>query len=84
MPPRLAAGVVKGRRALFASWNGATDVAAWQLRYGQSPRDLQEGAVTARDGFETSLPRPVGARYADVIALARSGRTLARSKPLRL
>ncbi len=84
VPPRLAAGVVKGSRALFASWNGATEVAAWQLRYGQSRGDLQEGAVTPRDGFETSLPRPVGARYADVIALDRSGRALARSKPLRL
>ena len=25
------------RRALFVSWNGATDVAAWQLRYGPFP-----------------------------------------------
>ena len=40
-PPRVAAGISKGKRGLFASWNGATEVAAWQLRHGASAGALQ-------------------------------------------
>ena len=82
--PRLAAGAPGGRRGLFASWNGATEVAFWQLRYGPSAGDLQEGAAVARTGFETRLPRPAGARYAAVVALDGRRRALGRSEPLRL
>lgn len=83
-PPRLAAGAAGGKRGLFASWNGATEVAAWQLRYGPSAGDLQESGVTPRSGFETYLKRPAGARWADVIALDRSGRPLGHSRPQRI
>ena len=83
-PPRLGRGTSKGKRGLFVSWNGATDVAAWQLRYGPSPSDLQDGPVTPRSGFETYLGRPAGARWASAIALDGKGRPLGRSRPKQL
>lgn len=83
-PPRLAAGVARGKRGLFVSWNGATEVSAWQLRYGPSAGDLQDEQVTPRTGFETYLGRPAGARWAEVIALDRNGKRLGRSRPQHL
>jgi hypothetical protein len=83
-PPRLAAGVKNGSRGLFVSWNGATEVAAWQLRYGPSAGALQDGAVTPRSGFETTLPRPAGTRFAQAIALDARRRPIGRSRVQRL
>ena len=66
------------------TWNGATDVAAWQLRYGPSPTDLQDGPVTSKTGFETYLGHPAGARWASAIALDKKRMTLGRSRPMQL
>jgi hypothetical protein len=83
-PPRLAAGIAAGKRGLFASWNGATEVASWQLRYGLSAGSLEDGQATPRTGFETYLERPAGARWASVTALDVNDRPLGRSRPQRL
>ena len=83
-PPRLAAGVAAGKHGLFASWNGATEVASWQLRYGPSAGDLQDGQATPRTGFETYLGRPAGTRWASVTALDKDDRPLGRSRPQRV
>lgn len=48
---------------VYASWNGATDVAAWRIGTGQAVR---------RSGFETALPFGPGA----VVALDVHGRAL--------
>jgi len=84
VPPALVKGLGGGRRGLFASWNGATDVASWLLRYGPAAGDLQDGPVSPRTGFETWLGDAGGARYAQVVALDRSGRPLGRSRPARI
>jgi hypothetical protein len=81
VPPALAAGVSGGRRGLFASWNGATEVASWQLLYGPSAANVQEGAVVPRTGFETWVGTAGGAAFAQVVALDGNGRELARSRP---
>ena len=83
-PPRLGKGTSKGKHGLFVTWNGATDVAAWQLRYGPSPTDLQDGPVTSKTGFETYLGHPAGARWASAIALDKKRKTLGRSRPMQL
>lgn len=83
-PPRLAAGLAGGTRGLFASWNGATEVASWVLRYGPSAGNLQDGRVTPRAGFETYLGRPAGTRWASVTALDKNGKPLGRSRLERL
>jgi hypothetical protein len=58
------AAVVRGA-TVYASWNGATDVAAWRIEPG--------GTTVRRTGFETALP----ARTGHVVALDARGRALA-------
>jgi hypothetical protein len=71
-PPRLAAS---GGR-LYASWNGATGVAAWELQTGATPHGLERALTVHRHGFETELTPPASARYAAVTALDRGGKPL--------
>jgi hypothetical protein len=75
---RPAIAVVDG--AAYVSWNGATEVARWQL--------VVDGAASTRtaapSGFETALPVPRGATSIAVRALDRTSRMLAASKTLRL
>jgi hypothetical protein len=66
-------------RTVYVSWNGATDVAAWQL-----VADGRDGATRNRTGFETALRVPPSARTVAVRALDRRGRVLATSRTLSL
>ena len=85
VPPRLARGLVRGKRGIHVSWNGATEVASWQLRYGPSAGALEGGPVVPRAGFETYLgPRPAGAVWASVVALDRAGKPIGRTPVRRL
>jgi hypothetical protein len=79
-PPALALGP----GALYASWNGATEVAAWQLQSGPSASALQPVATVPRAGFETAIPLGSASGYAAVAALDAAGRPLASSAPVRL
>jgi arylsulfotransferase ASST len=48
-------------RTLYASWNGATQIASWRLLAGASPVALEPtGASVPRAGFETALALPRG------------------------
>jgi hypothetical protein len=82
--PMLATRVANGHRLLYASWNGATELAAWRLLTGMSAGSLAEERIVPRKGFETDLGRAGQWRYAAVAALDRDGDTLARSRTLRL
>lgn len=79
--PDLAAA---GGPLLYASWNGATEVAAWQLRTGRTARRLAAGPTTPRRGFETPLHAPPGARYATAVAVDELGRALGTSAVVRI
>ncbi|HET9470411.1 MAG TPA: hypothetical protein VFO24_04855, partial [Usitatibacter sp.] len=69
-----------GATAVYASWNGATDVTSWQLLTGASATHLTPtGATTPRSGFETTIPAPAAAFY-QVRALSASGKVLATSR----
>jgi len=73
-PPKLAATTKGGQTVVKASWNGATQVARWDV-LGAG------GAVVgsaARSGFETSITVPAQASVA-VRALDASGAALASS-----
>ena len=74
-PPAL---VVHGSTA-YASWNGATTVASWQLLAGGGPTQLAPVSTTPRSGFETAITAPPTAYY-QVRALSASGSVLASSK----
>jgi hypothetical protein len=82
--PTLVAIKGNGSLALYASWNGATDVARWQLMTGASPSSLRPEAAVPKTGFETLL-RPFTRRgYAVAVALDGAGRPLGRSAAVRL
>jgi hypothetical protein len=66
---------------VYASWNGATLVASWNVLAGRTPATLQSVAQAPRSGFETAIPLPaatVGPNVA-VQALDSAGRVLATS-----
>jgi hypothetical protein len=74
----------KGRTSVYASWNGATDIASWQLATGPSADSLQDERTSPRTGFETEIAVSAGARYAAVTALDAGGSPLATSTTVRL
>lgn len=69
---------------LYVSWNGATEVARWQLESGREPQSLRPDATVRKSGFETVLPLPPGARHVSVVALDANGRPLGRSATIGL
>jgi hypothetical protein len=78
--PTDAPAIAVNGGSAYVSWNGATDVATWQLLAGPSPTELSVVAAAAKRAFETGMPLPTGAAYAAVRALAADGRVLATSK----
>jgi hypothetical protein len=74
---------VSGRTA-YVSWNGATEVAQWQLLAGRTAGELRPALTVAKAGFESSLRVPPGAEWVAVRALARDGGPLATSRMLPL
>jgi Arylsulfotransferase (ASST) len=73
-PSDRPAVAVKGTR-IFVSWNGATEVAKWQL-----VADGKPGLTIAKNRFENALPLPAGAKKIAVRALSASGATIDTSK----
>jgi hypothetical protein len=74
------------RSTVYASWNGATNVAGWQVLAGSSPTALAPVAAAApKMGFETAIPLPAAAvgPYIAVRALAGSGAVLGTSRTIK-
>ena len=65
--------------SVYASWNGATDVARWQVLAGSNPSSLHPVSTAARQGFETRIDVSGSASTFEVRALSRSGRILSAS-----
>ena len=67
-----------------ASWNGATEVAAWAVVAGPRPDQLESVGSVPHDGFETAILAQTSDPYVAVRAEDLSGRVLGVSKPVRL
>jgi hypothetical protein len=78
-PPAISARRAGGATSVYASWNGATTVASWQLLTGSSATQLTAVSTTPKTGFETTIPAPAAA-FVQVRALSPSGKVLATSK----
>jgi hypothetical protein len=65
--------------AVFASWNGATDVAWWQVLAGAAPSALTVHAKMPHSGFESSITFPEAYDYVSVQALGAAGEVLGTS-----
>jgi hypothetical protein len=71
-----------GLRTLYASWNGSTETAYWQIFMGRRASDLAPVGTAPRTGFETSVTLGTADGYVAVVALDRAGARLARSKTI--
>jgi hypothetical protein len=70
---------------VYASWNGATEVAFWRVLAGPSPSSLAPVATAPKSGFETAIATPasVAGGYVVVQALAGSGAVLGTSRTIK-
>jgi hypothetical protein len=69
---------------LYASWNGATEVAEWEVLAGPDPEGLEPVGSAPRKGFETAVRVKTGESYAGVRAKDASGTTLGTAKAVKL
>jgi hypothetical protein len=77
--PFVAASPNGSGTTVYASWNGATNIASWRVLAGPSPRALQAVASGAFNGFETAILTSSAGPYFAVQALSRTGRVLGTS-----
>jgi hypothetical protein len=77
-PPAFAVSRHGRKMTVFASWNGATGVAAWRVFGGKRPSKMPAVATAPKRGFETAITARAWP-YVAVEALDAKGRPLARS-----
>jgi hypothetical protein len=65
---------------LYVSWNGATEVATWQVLAGSDPDRLEPAGSARREGFESAVTLQTDEPYFAVKARDSSGRVLATSE----
>jgi hypothetical protein len=68
---------------VHASWNGATEVASWQVLAGPGPDRLSPVGSVARDGFETAIAVRTTEPYVSVRARDGSGRVLGTARAIK-
>ena len=81
-PPASPSGPRGGAATVYASWNGATQVASWRVLAGRLAGQPDAGrAGAASSGFETAITLPSSApgNYLAVQALTASGQVLGTS-----
>jgi hypothetical protein len=81
-PAAVAERTSESELAVYASWNGATEVAAWEVLAGPDPGQLESLGSIPRDGFETAMLVRSSDPYVAVQARDRLGRVLGTSKPV--
>jgi hypothetical protein len=75
----VAARGAGARTRVYASWNGATEVASWRVLAGSSRDALAPAAATLWRDLETAVTVPSAGRWFAVQALDAAGRVLAVS-----
>jgi Arylsulfotransferase (ASST) len=81
-PAIAAAANGDGTMTVHVSWNGATEVARWQVRAGAAAGRLKAVHTAPRAGFETAITVPATSGYIAVAALDAKGEVLGTSPPL--
>jgi hypothetical protein len=84
-PPAIAVAAPAGSGPLsvYASRNGATEVASWRVLAGPSPAQLTPVASAAKSGFETTIATPGPQSYLAVQALNGAGAVLGISPTIK-
>ena len=83
-PPVGAARRTHGQITVYASWNGATDVASWRVLAIASGGRSTRLATRAKSGFETAIPVPQNYESFEVQALGADGHVIGTSRPFSL
>jgi hypothetical protein len=85
-PPAFAAGRDErsGAKLVYASWNGATEVAGWQVDGGVTADVLRTVGVATRRGFETIIPLHPSLTVASITPVDHGGTALSASRTVRL
>ena len=65
---------------LYASWNGAMEVAGWEVLVGPDSESLKPVGSALRKGFETAVTTKTGEAYVAVRAKDGSGKTLGTTR----
>jgi hypothetical protein len=78
-PPSIALKAAGAATTVYASWNGATNVASWSVLGGASPAALTTLATVPTAGFETAITVQSAAPVFAVQALGPAGETLGTS-----
>jgi hypothetical protein len=84
LPAAAARPAAAGGARVYASWNGATEVASWSVLAGPAASALAVAGSARRAGFETEVQVPGAGPWFAVEPRDASGRVLARSAPARL
>jgi hypothetical protein len=79
LPAAAAVAGPGGTVTAFASWNGATDVATWDVLAGATADALGPAGSAPRTGFETSIPVRGTAKLVRVVARDARGTPLGSS-----
>jgi len=68
---------------LYASWNGATEVATWQVFSGSGPDEMKPLASAPKKGFETVITVNTTEPYVALQAKGASGKVLGTTRALK-
>ncbi len=82
----VAATGAHGGATVYASWNGATEVASWRVLAGASATGLTPVSTAAKTAFETaiSLPASAAGSYVAVQALNGAGTVIGASAAVKV
>jgi hypothetical protein len=81
--PSVATRISGRTTTVYASWNGATQVARWEVLGGASPTRLTPVTSSRKTAFETAIPLPHGESFVAVQALDAHGHVLGTSKAMK-
>lgn len=80
-PPAIAVERQGARLAVYASWNGATEVASWRVLEGASASSMAPVASADKKGFETTIDAPASGAVVEAQALDAAGNVIGTSAP---
>jgi hypothetical protein len=81
--PSIAASAGRSTTTVYASWNGATAIASWNVLAGSSPTQLAPVANAPKTGFETSISVAGKPAYVLAQALGAAGEVLGNSRAIK-
>jgi hypothetical protein len=82
-PPSVGTRTSKGRTTVYATWDGSTQLARWQVLGGSSATSLKPVASASKAAFETPIKLAHRSTYVAVRALDSHGHALATSRAVK-